>query len=213
MTAKKKVAEAPLEGTLLPSVELNKSLGIISSAASTIGQIEEEFKLLPTGGALVTMAGTIKGQEVLKVFLKQCTSTRTAIDNAHKDAKAPFLAASKAIDAKKAELTATVLTFEKPVKDGIAAYENQQARLAAEAQASELERLREENAKLKQTLVQAEVTPPFEDRQVVVTLRGREVYQAVRSIFGDAYNEVKTDANGATYLLEVVLRRKEIQDA
>lgn len=51
------------------------------------------------------------------------------------------------------------------------------------------------------------------NKEVVMVVRGRAISQAARSIFtDDIYDEVKTDENGVAYTLEVVLRRKEVQD-
>lgn len=208
-------ADLPKAGELLVNMDVGLAVGrLITASKEPLVVLEEEFDALVSGGDLVEAAGTIEGNAALKAHLKQCSSLRTALDRAHKDAKAPFWDACKTLDAKLKALKGIVETFEEPAKVALATYENKQAKLAADAQAARLAELEAENAKLRGRLEEENVIPPFEDKQAVVTVRGRESAQAARTLFGDSgYDEVKTDERGVNYILEVVLRRKEIQNA
>lgn len=219
MVAKKKaegteVAVPPVDGELLVNMNVGTAVGrIITAGQAGIAEIEQQHTALVKHPDLVEYAGTIEGNAALKAYIKQCTSLRSALDRAHKDAKAPFLEATRALDTKLKECKEAVLILESPAKQALADYDKKQEKLAADAQAARLAELEAENAKLRQHLEKQDVIPPFEDRQVVVTVRGREASKAARSLFGDsAYDEVKTDERGVNYVLEVILRRKEIQD-
>lgn len=220
MTTKKKtestaVAMQDQSGELLPAMDLGKALGSISTAGtSLLAQLEEEFKALPTGAELEALATTIKGNEQLKALKKQCSSLRTALTSAHKDAKAPWLDATRKLDARLKELTEQVKKVEDPVAAALQAEADKAAKLLADANAAKLAELEVENAALKAKLVQENVMPLMEAKQVVVVIRGRESSKAARALFtDDVYDELKTDAQGTPYTLEVVLRRKGVQDA
>jgi hypothetical protein len=202
-------------GELLPAMDLSKSLGSITNAGTAlITQIVDEYATLPTGDKLTALAATIKGNEQLKAFTKQCSSLRTSLTNAHKDAKAPWLDATRKLDARLKELTEQVKKVEDPVKAALQAESDKAAKLLADANNARLAELEAENAALKAKMVQENVMPLMEDKQVVVVIRGRESSKAARLLFTDGvYDELKTDAQGTPYTLEVVLRRKGVQDA
>jgi rhodanese-related sulfurtransferase len=207
------VVVPPAEGTVLPNMDLNLAVGrIITTNTSGIAEVAAKHAQLEKLPDLVAYAGTIDGNADLKAYLKTCSSLRTSLDKAHKDAKAPFWAACKALDEKLKEFKGSVEGLEAPAKKALLDYDNKQAKLAADAQAARLAELEAENAKLRQHLEKAEVIPPFEDKRLTVIVRGRESSQAARTLFGDGYDEVKTDERGVNYVLEVVLQRKEIQD-
>lgn len=208
------------QGEVLPSLDVNKAGGsIIAVHNSGIGELLDAYKALTTERdteELTVYAGTIDGNAEMKAFLKLGSSLRSAMDRAHKDAKAPFLVATRHLDTTLKEYKEAVVSLEAPVKAAILAYEDREKAAAAAKQAAledELARLRAENAALKGKMEEEGVVPLFEERRVVVTVRGRDAFQAAKQLFGDAYDEVKTDANGVNYVLEVVLQRKEIQDA
>lgn len=206
-------ADIPKEGELLVNMNVGTAVGrIITASQAGIADIEEWHTALVKQPDLVEYAGTIEGNAALKAYNKQCTSLRSAIDRAHKDAKAPFLEATRALDAKLKECKEAVLLLEAPAKQALADYDKKQEKLAADAQAARLAELEAENAKLRQHLEKQDVIPPFEDRKVSLLVRGREAAQAARVLFGDSYDEVKTDERGVNYVLEVTLQRKEIQD-
>lgn len=209
------VQEAVLPGDILPSLDQEKAMGTIGVVLHTgIGEVAKSWEVFldKTPEQLVTLVSTIKGQALAKQHIKECSSLRSALDRAHKDAKAPFLNIGRQLDSLLKTAKEQVLEYEAPIKAAIATYEGQQAAAAAKAQATKLAELEAENAKMKALLEKAEVIPEFEAAQVVRTIQGRDAYTAAKQLFGDAYNEVKTDANGTNYLLEVVLRRKEVQD-
>lgn len=215
MPAKKKtdVATVPVEGEVLPNMDIGVALGRITTVALRASdELAAGYNALARKPDLPLYAGTIEGNAEVKAFLKLCSSTRSQLDAAHKDAKAPYLAATRELDAGLKAAKDTVLQMENPIKKALADYEQKQQKLAAEAQAARLAELEAENAKLRQHLETADVIPPFEDRRVSVIVRGRDASQAARALFGDAYDEVKTDERGVNYVLEVVLQRKEIQD-
>lgn len=205
-------AVAPQEGELLVDMNVGTAVGhIITPYNAGIDEIREQ-SLIISDGNMVEYAATIDGNKHMKTFLKQCSTLRSALDRAHKDAKAPFLEATRAIDGKLRELKGAVESLESPVKTALADYDNKQAALAKQAQDARVAELEAEVAKLRGRLEEENVIPPFEDRQAVVVVRGRESAQAARVLFGDSgYDEVKTDERGVNYILEVVLRRKEIQ--
>lgn len=211
---KTEVALAPVEGQVLPNMNVDLALGrLVTVSVAGIGDVVAKHTQLMAVPDLVAMAGTIEGNAELKAFIKTCSGLRTALDRAHKDAKAPFWDACKALDAKLKECKAGVESMEAPVKKALLDYENKQAKAAAEAQAARLAELEAENAKLRVRLEEENVIPPFEARQIVITVYGRQAAQDARNLFGDsAYEEVKTDEHGVNYVLEVVLRRKEIQE-
>lgn len=210
---KTEVALAPVEGQVLPNMNVDLALGRLVTVSSTgIGDVVAKHTQLMAVPDLVAMAGAIEGNAELKAFIKTCSGLRTALDRAHKDAKAPFWDACKALDAKLKECKAGVESMEAPVKQALLDYENKQAKAAADAQAARLAELEAENAKLRGRLEEENVIPPFKDKSVVVAVRGRDASNAARTLFGDAYDEVKTDEHGVNYVLEVVLRRKEIQE-
>lgn len=222
MTAKKQsteVAIPPVEGVLIRELNVDKATGVITTAQqSGIGELEQSYLALTkdaTPEALALMAATIEGNAAMKGFLKQCSTLRSAIDRAHKEAKGPFLDATRALDAKLKEMKLPIEEREAVVKQAIKTFEDSEAAEAAAKQRELEARLAEaeaELAKYKQVTEEAGVTHPFIDRSVVVTVRGKPAYEAAVSLFGDAYDEVKTDENGVNYVLEVVLRRKEIQE-
>lgn len=205
-------ADVPKEGELLVNMNVGTAVGRIITVNQTgIADIKEAFDSLPST-TLAMYASTIDGNAHIKAIIKQCSGLRSALTRAHKDAKAPFWDACKTLDAKLKELNEEVLKYETPLKEGLAAYDNNQAKAAADAQAARLAELEAENAKLRQHLEKQDVIPPFEDRKVSLLVRGREAAQAARALFGDSYDEVKTDERGVNYVLEVTLQRKEIQD-
>lgn len=210
---KTEVALAPVEGQVLPNMDVDLALGrLITVSVAGIGDVVAKHTQLMAVPDLVAMAGTIEGNAELKAFIKTCSGLRTALDRAHKDAKAPFWDACKALDGKLKECKAGVESMEAPVKQALLDYENKQAQAAADAQAARLAELEAENAKLRGRLEEENVIPPFKDKSVTVAVRGRDASNAARTLFGDAYDEVKTDEHGVNYVLEVVLRRKEIQE-
>lgn len=213
------VAVPPVEGELLPNLNLDKATGMIATVQlSGIGEIEQSYLDITEGRGKELMAGyagTIDGNAAMKAFLKQCSTLRSALDRAHKEAKAPFLEATRAIDARLKECKEAVTSREEVVKLAIKTYEDKEAAEAAAAQATleqENAKLREELAKYQKVTEDAGLTTPFIDRQVCITIQGRELSAGARALFGDSYAEVKTDENGVNYVLEVVLRRKEIQE-
>lgn len=214
------VAVPPVEGELLPNMNLDKATGMIATAQlSGIGEIEQSYLAITkehsSKEAMALYAGTIEGNAALKALLKKCSTLRSALDRAHKEAKAPFLEATRAIDARLKECKEAVTSKEEVVKLAIKTYEDKEAAEAAAAQAmleQENAKLREELAKYQKVTEDAGLTTPFIDRQVCITIQGRELSAGARALFGDSYAEVKTDENGVNYVLEVVLRRKEIQD-
>lgn len=208
-------AVAPQEGELLVNMNVGTAVGrIITAGQAGIAEIEQAHTALIKHPDLVEYAGTIEGNAALKGYIKQCTSLRSALDRAHKDAKAPFLEATRALDAKLKECKEAVLLMEAPAKQALADYDNKQAALAKQAQDARVAELEAEVAALRGRLEEENVIPPFEDKQIVITVRGRQPSQDARNLFGDdAYDEVKTDERGVNYTLEVVLRRKEIQNA
>lgn len=207
------VAVPTVEGEVLPNMDVGIATGrIVTTALSGLTEIVTKHTKLMAITDLTAYAGTIDGNADIKAYLKTCSSVRTSLDKAHKDAKAPFWDACKVLDAKLKEQKGQVENMEAPAKKALADYEQKQAKLAADAQAARLAELEAENAKLRQHLETAEVIHPFEDRRISVIVRGRDASQAARALFGDAYDEVKTDERGVNYVLEVVLQRKEIQD-
>lgn len=217
MATKKKVevpavVDGTSEGTLIPSYNIDKAVGnIVVVTTRALPQIAEEFKALPTD--LVAYAATIKGNAALKAFVKQCSSTRSALTAAHKEAKAPWLEATRKLDAALKAETEKVTELESKVQAALKAEADAVLKREQEAQAARLAELEAENAKLRQVLEKENVIPPMVNKEVVMVVRGRAISQAARSIFtDDIYDEVKTDENGVAYTLEVVLRRKEVQD-
>lgn len=222
MATKKQPAVAaiiPVEGEVLPNLDVSKAGGtLITVHNAGIGEITEGYRAL-TGGRtdeqLAGYAATIDGNSEMKAFLKLCSSQRTSLDKAHKDAKAPFLNAGRIIDAKLKELKGQVTGMEDVIKAALTAYEDKEKAAAAAKQKElddELARLREENAKLRGAVEEAGILTPFIEKQLSTTVRGSAAVRAVRGLFGDGYDDVATDENGVNYVLELVLRRKEQQE-
>lgn len=209
------VIPEPITGTVLQAMDLGKALGSITTAGGMLPQLCETAAAFPSDKAeLEAMATTIKGSTQLKAFAKECSSLRTALTKAHKEAKGPWLDATRQLDARLKELTEAVRVVEDPIKAALDAESAKAAKALAEAQAAKLAELEAENAKLRTKLEDAAVIPPMEEKQVVVCIRGREASQAARTLFtDDVYDELKLDAQGTPYVLEVVLRRKGVQDA
>lgn len=203
------LVEQPIEGDVLPHMELGRALAQITTPLD-LQALRAEYQALPSD--LGAAAQTIEGSKQLKAFAKECAGIRTKLAAAHKDAKAPWLAATRALDGRLKELTAQVQELEAPVKRAIDEEAGREAKLLAEANAAKLRELEAENAELRGRLEEENVIPPFKDKSVVVVVRGRDASNAARTLFGDAYDEVKTDEHGVNYVLEVVLRRMEIQD-
>ena len=207
------VAVPTVEGEVLPDMSLGVALGRITTVVMRASdELTAGYNALARRPDLPQYIGTIEGNAEVKAYLKMCTSTRSQLDAVHKDAKAPYLKATKELDAGLRAAKDTVLQMEHPIRQALLDYDNKQAKLAADAQAARLAELEAENAKLRGHLEKSDVIPPFEERRVIVVVRGREASQAVRVLFGDTYDEVKTDERGVNYVLEVVLQRKEIQD-
>lgn len=206
------VVEPQTEGTLIPSYNIDKAVGnIMVVGTRSLPDIAKEYADLPTD--LVAGASSIKGNAAMKAFVKLCSSTRTALTKAHKEAKGPWLDATRKLDATLKEEVAKVSKYEDAVAAALKAEDAAVAKREADANAARLAELEAENAALKEKLVQEQVMPLMEAKEVVMVVRGREIAKAARAIFtDDIYDEVKTDADGVAYTLEVVLRRKEIQD-
>jgi hypothetical protein len=88
-------------------------------------------------GNFVPDCSTKEGYEASKQFVtKVTTPARTALTNAHKDAKAYWLEGGRVVDAKKKELESLLLKIEAPHKEAYKAVDNEEKRIKAEKEAA-----------------------------------------------------------------------------
>lgn len=205
------VVEQPIEGEVLPHMELGRALSQISTPLD-LQALRAEYQALPSD--LGAAAQTIEGNKQLKAFVKECSGIRNKLTAAHKDAKAPWWAACKALDGKLKELTAVVQELEAPAKRALDEEAGREAKLLAEANAAKLRELEAENQRLRELATQHDVpTASLEEKEVVLTIRGRDSARLARELFTDeVYVDLKQGEDGTPYVLELVLRRKEIQE-
>lgn len=205
------LVEQPIEGDVLPHMELGRALSQIATPLD-LQALRAEYQALPSD--LGAAAQTIEGSKQLKAFAKECAGTRTKLAAAHKDAKAPWLAATRALDGRLKELTAQVQELEAPVKRAIDEEAGREAKLLAEANAAKLRELEAENERLRALAAQHDVpTAAMEEKQVVLTIKGRDSAKLAKELFTpEVYDSIKTGEDSTPYVLELVLRRKEIQE-
>lgn len=156
----------------------------------------------------------VEGKTEMAALKKLCTSTRTKITEAYKAAVAPALAYQKAAKAKETELLNRVKAYEVPFDKAAEKLKNEEAAAAAQAQEdkdAEIARLRAELA--ARDAADGVEQAKFEEKNLQVTITSKEQLTALGKVFGTAaVKGIKHDDDGVPYVLECVLRRKEIQE-
>ena len=157
----------------------------------------------------------VEEQEVVKGAKTKCTNMRTSITNAHKDAKAPYLAMGKILDTMKNKMIADVQAIEAPLDAAILRRkqrEEEAAKKAADAkrakELSEIDRLRE---KLLAAGIDpdedAPVEPEFEE--MVITFTADDSHsKGLSTLLGSRqFRKLAIGSGGEEYELEVTIKR------
>lgn len=118
-------------------MENQKALKIFDKVLADANLIKEEGNFLPD-------CSTKKGYEASREFvLKRTTKARTSLKDAHKEAKAHWIAGGKNVDAKKNELMDILLAAEEPHKLAYKAVDSEKKRLADEKEQAIVDRFEE----------------------------------------------------------------------
>lgn len=154
----------------------------------------------------------VDGLAEVKAAKKELTTVRTSIGKAHKEAKAPILEASRALDGKKKELEGEIKKREQPLKDALDRLKSKteaEAKQAQDRRIKELEaQLAEANGALAANGI-AEAT--FVEKQIDITITNKAQLTALGKIIGeDNVKALKFDEDGNGYTLGVLVRRKEM---
>lgn len=183
-----------------------KEVTPFTQTQADIADIKARFNWTPE--QLDKMLVHVDEKKVVDGAKKTCTSMRTALTKVHKEAKAPILAAGKALDAEKKELEEAIKAVEAPIDAAI-----KRRKDADEASKDdEIARLKAQLAEAQGALdVNGIKEPDFHPEEVKVTLRTAKQRDALKSLItAKQLSGLLEDKEGTRYSLEITVARKEI---
>lgn len=196
-----------------------KQVAILDKCKAGIAELREAFTWEPK--KLDEMLVHVEEREVVMGAKKKLTETRTAITAAHKEAKAPYLEMTRVIDGVKNTLIDDVKAIELPLDEAIARRKKQEEEAAKKAQQAKEMAANAETDRLRQMLIDAGIDPDadapkaagFEEAQVTFTATTKTQNDALKKLLTvKGFRQLAIDKNGTAYVLEVTVKRSEIDE-
>lgn len=197
-----------------------KQVAVLNQCAKGIAELKKAFTWTPE--KLDEMLVHVDEQEVVKGAKKKLTETRTAIVAAHKEAKAPYLEMGRIIDGLRTTLTNEIIAIEAPLDEAMARRKKKEEDEAKAAQKAKDLAAQSETDRLRQMLLDAGIDPDadapkpagFEEAQVTFTASTKVHNDAIKKLVGaKEFRKLVIDKNGTAYVLEVTVKRSEIEQA
>lgn len=213
-TAKKEVA--PFKPTTAAD---KKAVALVETFKVQIAELKEQLTWEPE--KLDAMLLHVEEKEVVKGAKTKCTNMRTAITNAHKEAKNPYLQMGKLIDGIKNECIALVRDIEVPIDEAYARRKEEEEKQAKLEQEKKDKAANEETERLRQILIANGIDPDaeenqpaeFEEKTVTLSVSEKNHIEGLKKLLGPKlFRQMVVDGNGTAYNLEVTVKRSEIDD-
>lgn len=161
----------------------------------------------------------VEEQEVVKGAKTKCTNMRTAITEAHKTAKAPYLSMGKLLDGMKNKMIADVQAIEAPLDAAILRRKQREEEAAKKAAEAKRAKEKTELDRLRELLIQNGIDPDadapkeaeFEEMQLTFTADDSH-NKALSSLLGSRqFRKLLFGTDGEEYELEVNVKRVAIK--